>query len=98
MIVECNKTKVVNTIVSNSIYIGMLLIFTQNINIINITLSHNGAGLNVSNKNILSEYVGKYICGGYNIVLNSIISMYNGRGIVIVECNKTQVVNTIVFK
>ena len=66
----------------------MILLFTQNI--INVTLSHIGAGLNVSNKNILNEYGGMYIHVGYDIVINNIISMYNNRGIVIDDCNKTK--------
>ena len=41
----CNKTQVVDTIASNNIHYGMRLVFTTNINISNITLSHNGAGL-----------------------------------------------------
>ena len=64
-------------------------ISTQNIN---SALSYNGAELNISKLYPTPdfEYGGMYIEDGYNIVINSTISMYNGLGIMIKACNKTQ--------
>ena len=47
-ILVSHEIQVVNTIASNNIHKGMCLIGTQNINISNTTLSHNGAGLSSS--------------------------------------------------
>ena len=74
----------------------MFLLFIQNINIINVTFSHNDAGPNEPKPHLISKFFGIFIAYGCNIVINNTISMYNGRGIVIEWCNKTQVVNTIV--